>query len=189
MPLLYRGVANGTHWHRNDARVSGFTAHSRGISHSVNIMMMHICQATVFTPYISLTSSLGVACSYAGVASSGMATAASPGYVYTIDIPNPLPPDIQLYDAVHEIATTIPSHLPQTLYQHEGRPEYLLGVADSSFSHHLLSYYFDPAGHLTSQNDAPSQYLRTLVHALRDAELLAYDSIPAKYIKHRIAVP
>ena len=198
MPLLFRGVAFGSHWQIHDATASGFTPHIRGTPHSINMMMMHIVGATPVSPYMSLTSSYAVAYSYAAgvTASTGtvhLPTPANPGYVYFIDIPDPLPPHaphVQLFDPVKEIGAMAPLPPTQVPYQHEGKPEYLLGIVDPRrFHRYMRSYRLGAGGQVTSRPDTPSQHLLTLVCALRDAELLAYDYIPPDYVVHRIPVP
>jgi hypothetical protein len=190
MPLLFKGVRAGTHWHTNDATKTGFTAWASTMPHDLDMMMLHISEATVYSPYISLTVSYAVACSYAGSAATGSAAPTSPGYVYMVRVPDPLPSDLTLYDPVKEIGTrtpTPPAHIP---YQHEGMPEYIFGVIDPrNFSGNLLAYRLGSGGKVMAQPHIPSQHLKTLVCALRDAELLVLKEIPAGYVLHRITVP
>ena len=197
MPLLFKGAAFGSYWQIHDATVSGFTPHTRGTLHSINMMMLHIIGATTLSPYMSLTASYAVAHSYAAGVTAGtgtvhLPTPVNPGYVYLVDIPDPLPPHaphVQLFDPVKEIAAMAPqppTHIP---YQHEGKPEYLLGIIDPRrFHRYVQSYRLGAGGRVTSHPDTPSQHLLTLVCALRDSELLAYDCIPDDYVVQRIPV-
>jgi hypothetical protein len=95
-----------------------------------------------------------------------------------------------IYDPVKEIGTRTPAPPAKIPYQHEGMPDYLFGVIDpTNFSNTLVAYRLASGGRVAPQPDAPTQHLLTLVCALRDAELMAYREIPAKYVLHRIPVP
>jgi hypothetical protein len=158
--------------------------------HSVPLMMHHINGATIHTPYISLTASLGVARTYAEVGRFGTATSANPGYVYLIDIPDSLPANVCLYDPVKEIANSVPNPPLSIPYQHEGTQDYLLGVVNPAvFKSHLQAYRFAgvSAGRavVNIHSQAPSQQLLTIVRALRDAEVLALGMIPGNWVIHR----
>jgi hypothetical protein len=153
-------------------------------------MMHHINGATIHTPYISLTSSLGVARTYAEVGRFGTATPANPGYIYLIDIPDPLPANVRLYDPVKEIANNVPNPPLSIPYQHEGTQDYLLGVVNPAvFKSHLQAYRFTgiSAGKVSFsiQPQVPSLQLLTIVRALRDAETLAFEEIPGNWVIHR----
>jgi hypothetical protein len=51
MPIFYRGAGVGTHWHINDARLTGFTPQAPGIVLSIDRLMQHIVSGTVSSPY------------------------------------------------------------------------------------------------------------------------------------------
>ena len=104
MPTLYRGAPIGSYWHGVDATKSGFTAQDPRVSDNVYIMMDHIQGVTTVLPYISLTSSYGVARAYAEMSVPRVApTSINPAYVYMIDLSPPLPSGLVLYDPLIEI--------------------------------------------------------------------------------------
>ena len=188
MPSLFKGVRFNSYWYKNDATSVGFTAQKRGEPHSLARLMTHITGATHISPYISLTNSYAVAYGYAAGVTAGagtihLPTPTNPGYVYIIDIPDPLPPSVQLFDPVREIGRMTPLPLPHTPYQHEGKPEYLFGIVSAHYRRLLRSYRLTSGGTVDDQPDTPSQHLLTLVYALRDAEILAYDWIPDMYVR------
>lgn len=193
MPLFYRGAGPGTYWHTNDARLTGFTAQFPGMARGINQLRLHIARGTVASPYISLTRSYAVAWDYA--VSTGkttvVATAANPGFVYEIEIDKPAPRGLVLIDPTKEVADALPKPLDSVPpYQHDGGPEFLLGVVDPvGMPAHLTAPYLQPPpGGGTARPPNLSIDLETLVRALRDAEILALGSIPAHCILRRIAV-
>lgn len=192
MPLFYRGAGVGTFWHLNDARVSGFSAQAPGIVSSVDRLMQHVVRGTVSSPYISLTRSYGVAWSYAvlGGRNQTIATQHSPGYVYEIEINDPLPPGFQLLDPVKEVAASAPPPLATISYQHDGLPEFLLGVMEpNTYGHFLIMPCLQPPpGGGTPRSPNLTIQLETMVRVLRDAEILAVGNIPAALIRNRIDV-
>ena len=194
MPTLFKGVRFDSHWYKNNAKSSGgFTAQKRGDPHTINGMMRHIMGATHISPYISLTVSYAVAYGYAagvtaGTGTTHLATPTNPGYIYMIDLPDPLPPTLQVFDPIREIGAMTPPPLAHTPYQHEGKAEYLFGIINAHYRPLLLSYRLAYGGTVDIQPHAPSQHLLTLVNALRDAELLVYDWIPSMYISDPLPV-
>jgi hypothetical protein len=129
MPIFYRGAGIGTYWHENDARLNGFTPKKPGAVHSIERLMEHIARADVNSPYISLTRSYGVAYWYA-LFGRNPATETNPGYVYEIEINKPLPPGLQLLDPVKEVAVAAPEPLDLVCYQHDGLPDFILGLVN-----------------------------------------------------------
>ncbi len=193
MPLFYRGAGPGTYWHVNDARLTGFTAQSPGMARGINQLRLHIARGTVASPYISLTRSYGIAWNYAVFAGTtvAVATVANPGYVYEIEIDKPAPAGVVLFDPIKEVADEVPKPLdPGPPYQHDGDPDFLLGVINPASMPAFLStpYRQPPPGGGVVRPPNLSMDLETLVRALRDAEILAVGSIPTPCIRRRIDV-
>lgn len=187
MPIFYRGAGVGTYWHENGARLNGFTPKKPGAVHSIERLMEHIARADVNSPYISLTRSYGIAYWYAVPLSRDTATETNPGYVYEIELSHPLPPGLQLLDPVKEVAKAAPEPLDSISYQHDGRPDFLLGVINHMEMGQFLTTpcLQPPPGGGTPRRPNLTIQLETLVRALRDAEILAVGNIPAAYIRNR----
>lgn len=182
MPFFYRGAGLGTYWHpkNNDARVLGFTPHFAGMARTHNRLMQHIALTTTSSPYISLTRSRGVALSYA-LNGRAQATQADPAYIYEIELDDPLPLGLVLLDPVREVVNNVP---PPTgmAYQHDGTPEFLLGIVDPVGHQQFLSQLSpQPAGGVPRPSNM-SQELITIVRALRDAEIIAVGAIPSNCV-------
>lgn len=192
MPFFYRGAPVGSYWHGKDARLQGFTPQSPHILSTVNRMVQHIAQGTAASPFVSLTRSYAVAWAYAVLFSRTPATAVNPAYVYEVEINDPAPPGLSLLDPVNEISTALSDPLNGCPYHHDGLPQFLLGVVDPSrMRHHLRQLPPCPplAGAATRSHPASlSDELKTLVNALRDAELLALGTIPAPLVTNRFNV-
>jgi hypothetical protein len=190
MPIFYRGAGVGTYWYENDARLNGFTPQSPGTAPSIDRLMHHVARGTVKSPYISLTRSYGVACVYAVFSGRTQPTETDPGYVYEIEIGAPLPPGLQLLDPVKEVAMAAPEPLDSISYQHDGLPDFLLGVMKPMEMGQFLmaSCPQPPPSGGTPRPPNLTIELETLVRALRDAEILAVGNIPAAYIQNRYNV-
>jgi hypothetical protein len=180
MPIFYRGAGVGTYWHLNDARLTGFTPQAPGIASSIDRLMQHVSRGTVSSPYISLTRSYGVAWSYAVVFSRTRPTQNNPACVYEIEINDPLPHGFQLIDPVKEVAAAAPPPLAAISYQHDGLPEFLLGVMDPKKykRYRMAPCPQPPPGGGTPRSPNLTIQLETLVRVLRDAEILAVGNIP-----------
>ena len=85
MPIFYRGAALGTYWHKNDARLTGFTSHHPGAGYSASRVAQHIARGTTTSPYVSLTRSFAVAYGYALVGPGGSPISGKPAYVYEVE--------------------------------------------------------------------------------------------------------
>lgn len=189
MPIFYKGAGIGTWWHDNDARRTGFqpwTPAPESDAFTVHRIMHHVARATTTSPFISLTRSYEVARSYALVGRQPPPLA-DDGLVYEIEIDDASA--VRLLDPVKLVAAELPEPY-QTAYQHDGAPEFLLGVvAPKHFRRFLRQSYGQPPGGLgTERPPGLSIQVETLVRALRDAEILVYGSIPASCVKARIPI-
>jgi hypothetical protein len=183
VPLFYKGVASGTHWHRNDpVKSGGFTAQSPMLPDTLDRLMNHIAKAqTGPSPYVSLTLSYSVAWTYASFGSSPR----NPGTIFEIELNDPLPPGLKLIDPVKRVAELAPEPLISPCYQHDGYPDVLLAlVAPAGRKRILQRSIAQPPGN-PSRPANISRHLETLVRSLRDAEVLAFGSIPAGCIATR----
>ena len=102
-----------------------------------------------------------------------------------------MPLGLQLLDPVQEVAQMLPS--PTSLgppYQHDGLPDFLLGVVNPSRMGHFLEQHSmqPPSSEGTSRPPNLTIELETLVRALRDAEILARGIIPATCVRNRFEV-
>lgn len=145
-------------------------------------LMHHISRGTSNSPFVSLTLSYAVARDYALLSSTEIPTASNPAYVYEIEFQDQLPSGLKMLDPVKEVAQTLPA--PPTIgpaYQHDGAPEFLLGVVDPRNMGHFLVQHSPqpPSSEGTPRSPNLSLELETFVRALRDAEILAYGTIPA----------
>jgi len=189
MPIFYRGAGIGTYWHTNDATKTGFTPKSTAAAQPA-LLMGHIARGSVTSPYISLTSSWGVALSYAVGGGRVLPSRTRPAYVYELSINTPLPAGLQLIDPVKELAKHLNGPFHNPTYQHDGLPEFLLGVVHPRSQAHMLSAHYPqpPGSGGTPRPPNLSMELETLVRALRDSEILAIGNIPSTLIvrKHNV---
>lgn len=186
MPSLFRGAGVGTYWHVHDARALGFSAHAAHIPVNPSTIMEHITRATTISPYISLTRSYGVAVEYARNFGRKYPSASQPAYVYQIVLDS----SVTVIDPIKEVSASLPDPLSDPHYAHDGRPSFLLGVIDPLRLNKFLTQdvLFPPGSGGTKRPPTLSQQLETFVRALRDAELLAIDQIPRKFIIKRYDV-
>jgi hypothetical protein len=188
MALLYRGAGPGSWWHVNDARINGFAPHSPGATPSKDRIVNHIARASIKSPYISFSRSFGIARAYALVGPAGFASAASPGYVYEIEVLDdkmctPI-------DPVVEISKELPSPWESPHYHHDGSPTFLLGVVDpiNGLAHLQQQCVFPPGSLGTPRAPNLSQEMEVFVRALRDAEVLIRGNIPSSIVHNRYDV-
>ena len=191
MACFYRGSGVGTYWHQRDPRKTGFKAHAPNPRVTPDHIMNHIARGIwENSPFISLTTSFGVACSYAAYCGRKIPTEEEPGYVYQVLLSDPLPNSLMLIDPVKKIAERTPEPLVGTPYQHDGLPEFLIGVVSpTKMGEYLTIPYMQPPpseGIVRTPN--LTQYLETFVRALRDSEVLAQGIIPAEAIENRFIV-
>lgn len=182
MSIFYRGAGVDTYWHLNNPTEIGFTARAPEVAPTTVRLMQHISRGTNNSPFISLLISYAVARDYALLSSPEIPTPSKPAYVYEIEFQNPLPSGIKVLDPVKEVAETLP--LPPTIgpaYQHDGSQEFLLGVVSPRNIGHFLVEHSEqpPLSEGTPRPPNLSLELETLVRALRDADILVYETIPA----------
>lgn len=177
MPIFYKGAGPGTYWDLNNAQIKGLVAHSPAILASPHRLVQHIARGTT-GPYISLTRSYEVAWDYAVYCgrSRPVATPASPGFVYEVELDDPLPTGLVLLDPVS--------------YQHDGSPQFLLGVLQPALMRKYLrlNYRQPPPATGTPRTPNLTPELETFVRALRDAEIVAIGAIPAACVRNRFPV-
>ena len=75
-------------------------------------------------------------------------------------------------------------------YQHDGLPDFLLGIVDPGNMGHFLAQHAKqpPSSEGTPRSPNLTIELETLVRALRDAEILAHGIIPAICVKNNFDV-
>jgi hypothetical protein len=186
LALFYRGAGPGTYWAVNDARLRGFVPQQPGAAPNITRLMSHIRLGTTTSPYISLTRSFGVARDYARAGTTGTADPSNPGYVYEIELADPLPTGLQILDPIQEIAHALDSPLTTPTYHHDGDQSFVLGVIDPINNPHLLAApIYTPLTGATSRSANLSEHLETLLRVLRDAEILAVGNIPAVCVVDR----
>ncbi len=191
MPIFYRGAGINSYWYLNDPIAQGFIARDPGMSPTTTRQMLHIARSTVNSPFISLTRSYAVAWRYAMVSSGRVPTPEDPAYVHEIEIQEPLPLGLQLLDPVKEVARMLMSPTnPGPPYQHDGLPDFLLGIVDPGRMGDFLTQYAmqPPSSEGTPRPPNLTIELETLVRALRDAEILAHGIIPATCVKNSFDV-
>jgi len=123
-----------------------------------------------------------VAWRYAMVSSERVPTPEDPAHIHEIEIQGSLPPGLHLLDPVKEVAQMLPAPTsPGPPYQHDGLPDFLLGVVDpGNMGHFLTQHAMQPSSSEgTPRSPNLTIELETLVRALRDAEILAHGIIPA----------
>lgn len=195
MATFYKGAGVGTHWHINDSREVGFEAISPTTRPTIEALITHVAKSTANSPYISLTRSYAVAWNYAVRGGTDIRTLDKRGCVYEIEIDMPLPSGLELLDPVKEVAMSLPNPIDvdsegdYPFYQHNGLPNFLLGVVSpEDMSHFRIGRQPQPPGPGLPCPPNLTPQLEALVNALRDAEILFHGSIPSYCIKERFEV-
>lgn len=191
MPIFYRGACINSYWHLNNPTETGFTARAPETRPTIHRLMHHIARGTITSPFVSLTRSPAVAWHYAVFDSLEVPTRSNPAYVYEIEINEPLPSGLRLLDPIKEVAKVLPAPTyPGPSYQHDGPPDFVLGVVNPRNMAHFLALQSQqlPFSEGTPRPANLTLELETLVRAIRDAEILAQGSIPAAYILNRFDV-
>ncbi len=195
MATFYKGAGIGTHWHTHDSRRVGFTSRSPEADPTTAALIDHITKGTLNSPYVSLTRSYAVAWDYAMKGGTRTPTLNNPGYVYEVEIDNPLPPNLEILDPVKEVALNLSSPIntdfeeEHPFYQHNGLPTFLLGVVSpGDMSHFQIGRQPQPPGPGLPCPPNLAPQLEALVNALRDAEILLHGYIPPSCVKNRFEV-
>ena|SRR5579859_235548 len=186
MAIFYKGIGPGTHWSSVDLCSRGLQPRDPGSSPGLSTLMSHIGHGTTYSCYISLTRSYGIAQAYA-YAGTVVPSNTSPGYVYELELDDPLPSGLAVIDPLVEIAQGLPNRLAQQSYHHDGDPDFLIGVINPTKM--VAQKVKDPPGSIrTPRQPHLSMELETLVRVLRDAEVLVAGNLPAACFKHRYPV-
>jgi hypothetical protein len=190
MALFYKGVGPGTYLSSKDLRIDGMTPRRPGSLPDLHTLLSHIADGTTNSCYMSLTRSYGVARAYA-FAGTIAPSSTNPGYIYEIDLTDPLPPGVSVIDPLAEIARHNSDPLAQYSYQHDGDQDFLLGAVDPvRMNAHLTQQAHDPPGSARAARQAHlSKELETLVRILRDAEILAVGNLPGncfRSVRHEV---
>ena len=191
MPIFYRGAGINSYWHLRDPLETGFTARVPDTTPTTAQLMQHISRGTGNSPFISLTRSYAVAWHYAVLNSTHLPTPENPAYVYEIEIHEPLPSGLVLLDPIKEVAQTLPGPTsPGPPYQHDGLPDFLLGVVNSRSMGEFLRQHAPqpPPSEGTPRPPNLTLEVETLVRVLRDAEILARGRIPKSCVQNRIDI-
>jgi hypothetical protein len=124
---------------------------------------------------------------YAREASRTFPSVVAPAYVYEVDIPDPVPAGMTLFDPVKEVAVTLPSPVTPLSYFHDGDKDFILGVASPTLmAVHLSAPIRQPPGSGGAVRSANlTLELETLVRALRNAEVLVLGTVPAAHVTVR----
>jgi hypothetical protein len=186
MARYFKGAALGSHWHLNDARLSGFTAINVANSHSGAAIINHIVHGTSNSPYVSITKSWMMALQYARQSRlpDVAATANLPAYIYEIDFTDTT---VSLYDAIVEIGKTLPTPHLQIGYAHNGDSRLIAAILNGKLANYLKRAKLTGPPNNNNAAVAPvvSDELRALLLTLRDAEVLVLHAIPRNYITIR----
>ena len=189
MPIFYRGAALGTYWHKNDARLTGFTSHYPGAGCTLSRVMQHIVRGTTASPYVSLTRSYGIALGYA-LAGCAPPTPSNPAFVYEIEIDELDGLGTRLLDPLTEVVKGLGSPYDSRPYQHDGEASFLLGIADPVDHHDDLNQpvRYAPPGQGTMRSPLLGIELECMVLSLRDAEVLAVGAVAKAQVHRRICI-
>jgi hypothetical protein len=117
-------------------------------------------------------------------------SAANPGHIYEIDIPDPVPTGLNVIDPIFEIGTYNANPVAAHSYHHAGDQNFLLGIIDPvTFAHELAQIVkYPPSSGAIAHSPTPSLALQAIVRAARDAEILVCGTIPAKLFVNRFDV-
>jgi hypothetical protein len=174
LPTLFKGAGPGTHWHINDPKTHGFTSAAHR-PHTKNAVISHITAYSFPSPYVSFTTSFAVARQYALSGPKGVASRRSPGYVYEIDLSACTVAPI-IFNPIEEISKANLAHA------HNGDQSLILGVASQAHSR-ILRVTVPHSGGLMALPNI-SSYMKALVNALRDAEILV-NTVPGTCVVMR----
>lgn len=155
--------------------------------------MEHIGLTPNYSPFVSLSKSMLVAEDYARGSISGVTPSVTPGYVYVIEIPDPVPDSVRLWDPIkilmgREFAREADDILR---YHHNGAQGLLEAIAGGlkPASRRQISSWSDryPEDYV-AQTITISEELKTILWAIRDAEILASGKLDPSLITERYVV-
>jgi hypothetical protein len=129
MAILYKGAGGGAYWHTNDACATGFAPMKTSAPFGVDRLMRHVAKGYFNSPYVSLTHSFGVAFSYA-LFGKGRLTNKVAAYVYEMEVGGRVSTRASVANPVKEVAEAAPAPTAAINYQHDGDPDFILGVAN-----------------------------------------------------------
>jgi hypothetical protein len=180
---FWKGVGVGTHHHATDLTRSGLQPRLAA-SLSEIVVQDHVARTTDRSPCTSLTWSFGVARDYAMNASKRAPTQNDAAWVYELHIPEDQNM-VRFVDPVQYISAHSSNPLSSIRfnYYHSGDSKFLgitaYGLATgASYPDELLPH---GAGGPVIQTDSH----KTIVYAIRDAEVLVHGMIPKEWFKHR----
>ena len=171
---LYKGAAPGTHWHVNDAVQHGFAVGSRPPGHSA--ILRHIVNYSFPSAYLSFSTSFAVARQYALQGPGGLASASAPGYVYEVDL-SVLGTPLAIVDPVFELASAANGTIA---HGHDGAGAL---IAEVAYGRRTLSQAMHCGGAMRAPKVTGE--LRSIVFAIRDAEVLIGVTVPSAAVLHR----
>ena len=180
MPVFFRGAGLGTYWWANDARRSVFTAQAPRNPVSRDRLLQHVGGSTQTTPFISLSRSFAVAFDYAQKGGRAFPSKAKPAFVYEIEID--VAAAFHVLDPLKEIASGLPAPLATPSFHHDGDQKAILGIVDSTQAAYLTAAVRYPPPQAPKSGVNVGVELTGMLRALRDAELLAVDNIPARCV-------
>jgi hypothetical protein len=187
MSIFYRGAAVGTYYHERDARLEGFVAHMAVSDTTREQLIGHVALGTTNSPFVSLTRSFGVAKGYALLNRKPYSTPKR-GFVYVLELDKRS--KIELIDPIKAVSRWLGSPYDDPSYHHDGRQDFILGVADPIRNRVEKDRRIDqpPPGQGTPRTAHLHKHFETLVRSLRDSEILAVRAIPRKYVVDRLEV-
>ncbi len=191
MTYVYKGVGVGTFLHGHDLRRTGIKPAKPTAGFNLSAAMLHVSRGVSVSPCISVTRSYAVAEDYARNAAHTPPTRTLPSYVYVIDVPDPPPMGLSVYDPIEYVASHNKNPLMSPSYHHDGGAKLLLALVDPVAHAALLTSTPSRAPGLAGT--APSgprvtQELETMANALRDAEVLVVGTIPKAWVAHRFDI-
>jgi hypothetical protein len=142
-----------------------------------------INQLVLQSPYIALSRSFEVAESYAKYYGLTFPSAGHPAFVYELELDASL---VTLIDPVADIANAAGTPFTPVSYQHDGGPDLISGLV--GFARFLARPIRLPADSSTGRPPMISSDLLAILMALRDAEVLANGTIPARCVINRYEV-
>ncbi len=184
---FFKGVGVDTFLHAHDLRTTGIDAATPAAPFDAAAAIRHICGGADSSPCISLTRSYAIALDYARKGGLALPTARDPAYVYEIDVPKPLPSDIQFFDPIGYLAPALNDPLGLNTYHHNGGPELLLAIVDPQryAAIRLAPVAFPPGFKPPNGPPNVSDALVALVNGLRDAEALVVSKVPKEWVRRQ----